>query len=118
MAPTVASPSGIFSPAMHAAYELAVRQVRIKLLAGQSYNQACDTLVDLDQEMRDFVRNDFLKILIAEEHFGAGADISDIALLLGLPYEEVEASVLALLHDMVQEAEIHRQSQLGVPRLQ
>lgn len=103
------APHGLFIAGKHQIYELAIQALRNQLINGSSYDQACDTLTELDQEMRDFVRKDFLEILIAEEHFGAGVDISDIALLLGLPYEQIEASVVSLLHNMVRETEAHRQ---------
>ncbi len=85
-------------------YEKAVKRIRHELAHGRTYDQACDTLTDLDHEMRTFIKEDFLKILIAEEHFGAGQEIPDMALVLGLPCEKIEASMLDLLHDMVYES--------------
>ncbi|MGV1098775.1 hypothetical protein ACUUL3_05125 [Thiovibrio sp. JS02] len=94
---------------MHREYERAVQKLRVNLAQGLTYDQACDTLQDLDVEMRAFVREDFLKILIAEEHFGAGIEIDDLALFLGLPYETIESSMLTLLYDMVREASDHQE---------
>ena len=89
-------------------YEAAVQKLRLELTRGKTYDQACDSLTDLDQSLKVFVRDEFLKTIIAEEHFGAGVEISDIALLLGLPYEKVESTLLTLLNDMVREAAQHR----------
>ncbi|MFA6497916.1 MAG: hypothetical protein WC256_12740 [Desulfurivibrionaceae bacterium] len=85
--------------------------MREELSLGRTYDHACDTLADISQEIKNFVREDFLKIIIAEEHFGANIEISDIALLLELPYEKVESAKFALLRDMAHETECHLEQQ-------
>lgn len=96
-----------FPPELCEKYESAVDKLRHALAKGHTYDQACGTLTDLDQDMQAFVREDFLKTLIAEEHFGAGIEIADMALFLGLSYEKLESSMLTLLHDMANEATMH-----------
>ena len=83
----------------HRVYETAVEHIRNQLAQGNTYEQACDTLTGIEQEMKQFIVEDFLKILIAEEHFGSGVDIDDMALYLGMPYEELEDAMMALLRD-------------------
>ncbi len=100
-----------FTTAMHREYEWAVKKMREELSQGRTYDHAWDTLADISQEIKAFVKEDFLKILIAEEHFGAGIEISDIALLLELPYEKVESARLTLINDMVRETESHLERQ-------
>jgi len=100
-----------FSAVMHREYEQAVRKMREELSQGRTYDHACDILAGISQEIKTFVREDFLKIIIAEEHFGAGIEISDIALLLELPYEKVESARLVLVNDMAREAEYHLERQ-------
>jgi hypothetical protein len=107
MSATTIKQYGQFTANMHREYEQAVKKMREELSQGRTYDHACDTLVEVSQEIKAFVREDFLKIIIAEEHFGAGIEISDIALLLELPYEKVESAKLALLNDMIREAENH-----------
>lgn len=102
-----------FTAVMHREYEQAVKKMREELSQGRTYDQACNTLADISQEIKTFIREDFLKIIIAEEHFGAGIEISDIAMFLELPYEKVESARLALLKDMAQEAECHLGRQPG-----
>ncbi|MDG4476546.1 hypothetical protein [Thiovibrio frasassiensis] len=101
-----------FTAIMHNEYERAVKKIREALSQGRTYDHACDTLADVSQEIKTFIKDDFLKIIIAEEHFGAGLEISDIALFLELPYEQVETARLALLNDMVQETKCHQERQL------
>lgn len=100
-----------FTAIMHREYERAVKKMREELSLGRTYDHACDTLADISPEIQAFIKEDFLKIIIAEEHFGAGIAISDIALLLELPYEKVESARLTLLKDMAQEAQRHLEGQ-------
>lgn len=100
---------GQFTAVMHSEYERAVKKMREELSQGRTYEHACGTLAGISQEIRSFVKEDFLKIIIAEEHFGAGIEISDIALLLALPYEKVESARLTLINNMTQETECHLQ---------
>lgn len=96
-----------FTALMHREYEHAVKKMREELSRGQTYDHAYDTLVDISQEIKSFVREDFLKTIIAEEHFGAGIELSDIALFLELPYEKVTSAKIALINDMMQESEYY-----------
>jgi len=84
-------------------YEIAIKKLRLALSRGLTYDQACNTLTDIDHEMKSFITEDFLKILIAEEHFGSGVEIDDMALLLGLPYERLEACRTAMIEEVDQE---------------
>lgn len=112
MSSTIGKQYGQFTAIMHNEYERAVKKIREALSQGRTYDHACNTLADISQEIKTFVKEDFLKIIIAEEHFGAGHEISDIALFLDLPYEQVESVRLDLLNDMAQETKCHRERQL------
>jgi len=100
-----------FTAVMHREYEYAVKKMREELSQGRTYHHASDALADISQEIQTFVKEDFLKIIIAEEHFGAGIETSDIALLLELPYEKIELAKQSLLNDMIQETEPHLSQQ-------
>lgn len=88
----------LFTPVMHREYERAVKKMREELSQGRTYEHAYNTLTDISQEIKTFIKEDFLKIIIAEEHFGAGIEISDIALLLELPYEKATQLTPASQH--------------------
>ncbi len=105
MSATTIKQYGQFTAIMHREYERAVKKIREELSQGRTYDHACDTLTDISPEIRTFVKEDFLKIIIAEEHFGAGIDISDIAMFLELPYEKVQSARQTLLNDMARETE-------------
>ena len=75
-----------------AVFEQAVLKMRQELARGKTFAQACEVLLDIDEKLRPLIKDDFLKIVIAEQHFGQGRGIDDVALFLDLPYEIVEAS--------------------------
>lgn len=85
-------------------YETAVAQIRTALANGYTYDQACDALHGIDPGLKAFISDDFLQIIIAEEHFGCGAEIDDLALTLGLPYERLEKAINILLDEMANAA--------------
>ncbi len=89
-----------WTPQRHIMYEQAVRELRQRISSGQTYFQAVDTLADLELEVRAFIEEDFLKILIAEEHFGAHVPIEDMALFLGLPLNRIKTCRDRLVKDM------------------
>jgi len=73
-------------------YEQAVQKMRKEIAKGKTFAQACEILQDIEEYLRPLIQDDFLKIIVAEQHFGEGRGIDDVALFLDLPYETVEAS--------------------------
>lgn len=73
-------------------YEQAVQKMRKEIAKGKTFAQACEILQGIEENLRPLIQDDFLKIIIAEQHFGQGRGIDDVALFLDLPYETVEAS--------------------------
>jgi len=88
-------------------YENAIRTIRKNLGMGLSYKAACESLKGIDEGLKSFIAEDFLKILIAEDHLGTGIGIDDMALFLGLPYEKIQDS----LSDMMEEAALELSTQ-------
>lgn len=81
-------------------YEQTVRRLRSEISKGKTYDQACQTLSDVEKYLHKEIEEDFLKIVIAERHFGDGYGIDDIALLLDLPYDKIEEIRNHMLHDL------------------
>ncbi len=84
-------------------YEEAIAVLREETDAGYTFDKACERLKDIEPELRAVIIDDFLKILIAEDHFGSGKGLDDIALCLGLPYETVETARAEMLEEVGQE---------------
>ena len=84
-------------------YEDAVAALREETDQGRTFDQACERLKDIEPELRALIIDDFLKILIAEDHFGSGKGLDDIALYLGIPFETVETARDEMLEEVGQE---------------
>lgn len=84
-------------------YEKAVSVLRGELDQGRTFDHACEQLDDIEQELRALIIDDFLKVLIAEDHFGGGKGLDDIALYLGIPYETLETARAEMLQEVGEE---------------
>ena len=82
-----------------ALFDRAVSKMRHELAKGKTFAEACEVLHDIDEKLRPLIKDDFLKIVIAEQHFGQGRGIDDVALFLDLPYEIVEASRTRIMRE-------------------
>jgi len=81
-------------------YEQTMRRMRLEIDKGRTYEQARRTISGLEQEWTDEIGEDFLRIIIAERHFGEGYGIDDLALLLDIDYEKIEAIRDYMLRDI------------------
>ena len=81
-------------------YEQTIRRLRGEINKGKTYEQACQILSENDKYLRTEIKDDFLKVIIAERHFGDGYGIDDIALLLDISYEQVEKVRNYMLNDL------------------
>lgn len=81
-------------------YEQALRRLRLEIDKGRTYDQACRAISGLEQELKNDIGEDFLRIIIAERHFGEGYGIDDLALLLDVEYEKIEAIRDYMLRDI------------------
>ncbi|MBU0674638.1 MAG: hypothetical protein KJ950_08365 [Proteobacteria bacterium] len=72
-------------------YDQTIRRLRGEVERGKTYDQACKTVADRDLGIQMEVAEDFLKIIIAERHFGEGYGLDDLALILDVSLEKVEA---------------------------
>lgn len=81
-------------------YEQTIRRLRSETSRGKTYDQACQILSDVEKYLHHEIEEDFLKIIIAERHFGDGYGIDDIALLLDVPYGKIEELRNHMLRDL------------------
>lgn len=84
-------------------YEESFAILRSEIDRGRTFDHACEFLVDVDQELRAMIVDDFLKVLIAEDHFGSGKGLDDIALCIGIPYETLEKARREMLQEVGEE---------------
>ncbi len=86
------------------------KKLRQELAKGRTYDQACKTLVDLDQKTKTRINDDLLKIIISEMHLGKGYAEDDIALFLGIPVQKIQTLLRDMLHLIGRELAGHRQN--------
>lgn len=90
-------------------YEEAVSKFREAVDAGKTLRQAYESYAIEDKKLEKLIQVDFLKILIAERHFGQHQFLDDIAKAL-----DVSASLIKDTHArMLQEVGVTAASQLG-----
>lgn len=80
-------------------FEEAVGKMRQEVARGKTFEEACASLSKIDSNLRPLIKDDALKVIVAEKHFGQGISIDDVALFLDLPYEKVEASRSRILQE-------------------
>lgn len=81
-------------------YEQALRRLRLEIDKGRTYDQACKAISGVEEKLQDEIGEDFLRIIIAERHFGEGYGIDDLALLLDISYDKIEVIRDYMLRDI------------------
>jgi transcription initiation factor TFIIIB Brf1 subunit/transcription initiation factor TFIIB len=90
-------------------YDEAVAKFRETVEAGKTLRQAYESYAIDDKELEKLIQADFLKILIAERHFGQRQSLDDIARALDVP-----ASLIRETHArMLQEVGVTAANQFG-----
>jgi hypothetical protein len=98
-----------FTPEEGALYEDAVNKFREAVAAGKTLRQAYETRPVADKELEKIIQADFLKILIAERHFGQRQALEDLARGLDVSLELIKDTVAR----MPQEAGVSAANQFG-----
>jgi hypothetical protein len=98
-----------FTPEEGALYEDAVNKFREAVAAGKTLRQAYETRPVADKELEKIIQADFLKILIAERHFGQRQALEDLARGLDVSLELIKDTVARML----QEAGVSAANQFG-----
>lgn len=81
-------------------YEQALRRLKLEIDKGRTYAQACQVISSMEKDLKKELGEDFMRLIIAERHFGEGYGIDDLALLLDVTYEKVEAIRDYMLRDI------------------
>ncbi len=98
-----------FSPEEDRIYEEAVNKFREAVTAGKTLRQAFESYAIADKDLEKLIQADFLKILIAERHFGQQQPLEEIARSL-----DVRVDLLKETHvRMLQEVGITAANQFG-----
>jgi hypothetical protein len=78
---------------------------------GLTFDKACDAITVEDGELKEFILDDALKIMIAELHYGKGMSLEDVAKTLNVRMGKISVASLEMLEDAgVAAAALNRKS--------
>jgi len=89
-----------FSPEEDKVYEEAVTAYRQALASGKKLKEAYAAYTIEDDELRSIIQADFLKILIAERHFGKREALEAIGNELGVPLDLLKQTLARMLQEV------------------
>lgn len=89
-----------FTPEENRIYEEAVNSYRSAVAGGKKLKEAFETYIIKDEELRSFVQVDFLKILIAERHFGGREPLDSLAKALDIPMDLAQQTLARMLQEV------------------
>jgi hypothetical protein len=81
-------------------YSEAVEAFRQAVGSGKTLRQAYDSYTVADQELANLIQADFLKIMIAERHFGQGQPLDEIAKAFDVPVTLVKETHARMLQEV------------------
>lgn len=90
-------------------YQDAMRKIMEGLKNGLNFAEACNDVDVSDAELKGFITDDALKIVIADMHYNKGLGLADLASLLNISLETAEKANREMLEDVsLSSEEIHR----------
>jgi hypothetical protein len=98
-----------FTPEESNIYEEAVNKYREVIAAGKTLKQAYENYSIIDPELKSLIQADFLKILIAESHFGKGQSLEEMSKALDVSLDLIKETHARML----QEAAVTAANQFG-----
>jgi len=98
-----------FTPEESNIYEEAMNKFREAIASGKTLKQAYESYSITDPELKSLIQADFLKILIAELHFGKGQPLEEVAKVLKVSLDLIKETHARML----QEAGVTAANQFG-----
>ena len=81
-------------------YNRAMEKVKEQIEAGYTLDEACDGLDLKDEELRRFVREDYLKVLIADLHYSKRKSFEEIGEMLHIDLKRVQQAHTEMVEDV------------------
>ncbi len=88
-----------FTPEEDRIYEEAVSKYREAIASGRTLQEAYASYATADKELESMIQADFLKILIAERHFGKGETLEQLAGALSVSVDLLQSTKVRMLHE-------------------
>ncbi|MDA8083338.1 MAG: hypothetical protein M0024_06745 [Nitrospiraceae bacterium] len=94
-------PDDAFMSEADRVYMAEINRVREGLASGLAFEEAAALIQEQDEGVKAAIKDDVLKILIAEEHFAKGVPLDELALRLALPGAILETAKKSMLEEVV-----------------
>ncbi|MGO9379070.1 MAG: hypothetical protein ACLPN1_14140 [Dissulfurispiraceae bacterium] len=100
-----------YSPEEDRIYNESISKIREGMKNGIPFEEACQTIEVADDELKRFILDDALKIMIAELHYGKRMNLEEVARTLNVPMGKVSVASLEMLEDAgIAAAELSRKN--------
>lgn len=97
-------------------YNAAMAKIMEGLKTGLSFNEACSVVNVEDKELKDFIEDDALKIMIADMHYAKGLSLPEVASVLKVSIETTNRANLEMLEDVgITSMEVYKQNNPDKP---
>src|SRR4030042_4250180 len=97
-------------------YDAAMAQIIEGLRNGLSFNDACSAVTVEDKELKGFIEDDVLKIMIADLHYVKGLSLPEVASVLKVSIETTNRANLEMLEDVgITSMEVYKQNNPDKP---
>lgn len=100
-----------YTPEEDRIYNEAMAKLKEAMAGGLSFAEACAAVEVADPELKGYIVDDALKVLIAEHHYGKGMPLPEVAATLKAPLKKIVAAHREMLEDVGESsAALYRQS--------
>jgi hypothetical protein len=103
-----------YTPEEDKIYESAISKIKEAIKNGFNFNEACSIVNVSDPELKRFIVDDALKMMIAEMHYEKGMPLPVVADRLKVPLKAVNIANTEMLEDVgIAAAEMFKRSNVG-----
>lgn len=103
-----------YTPEEDKIYESAISKIKEAIKNGLNFNEACEVVNVGDPELKRFIVDDALKMMIAEMHYEKGMPLPVVADRLKVPLKAVNIANTEMLEDVgIAAAEMFKRSNVG-----
>ena len=82
-------------------YDIEIGKLIKRLQSGQSLKEACSAIDAVDEELKQVIADDVLKIIIAELHYNQGMNFEQVAQRLKITVKEIEETNKIMIEDVM-----------------
>lgn len=105
-----------YSPEEDRIYSEAITKIREGMQNGLTFDKACDSINVEDEELKEFILDDALKIMLAEMHYGKAMPLEEVAKILNVSMGRISKASLEMIEDAgIAAAKMYNESNKSKP---